>query len=77
MSIDDHLRLASAVRNLGCGWALSYDDHPRVRSMYAGCNFEDINVTYTNATNARGHRPKNREVVITPPLPLEKENPCR
>lgn len=66
MTDDDHVRLAGMVRGLCCRWALSYDDHARVRELYAGCEFRDLHVTYTTATARTDKRPKNREVVILP-----------
>jgi DNA adenine methylase len=66
MSDADHRRLASMVRSLRCGWVLSYDDHSDIRELYSWAKIEELEVVYTNATNAIGRRPKNREVVITP-----------
>jgi DNA adenine methylase len=62
----EHRRLAECVRKLPCPWLLSYDDHPLVRSLYAGMDVTEIELTYTNATNARVKRPKNKEILIAP-----------
>ena len=62
----DHRRLASLLSRVKCKWVVSYDDHPLVRELYSSHEIEEIEVKYTNATNANGVRPKNREVVITP-----------
>lgn len=65
MTLDDHRRLADTLQLLRCHWVLSYDDHAEVRRLYSWAAIEEVFVTYTNATNAKGARPKNREVVIT------------
>lgn len=65
MTAADHERMASIVQGLKCDWSLSYDDHPLVRRLYSWATIREIEVTYTNATHAKGSRPKNREVVIS------------
>lgn len=67
MTPDDHIRLAKCVLSLGCPWLLSYDDHPLVRELYQECSVDEIHVTYTNATHVTGERPRNREILISPP----------
>ena len=74
MSEADHERLASIVRSASCEWAVSYDDHEDVRKLYSWARIEEVFVTYTNATNATGRRPKNREVVITNSREFAKTN---
>lgn len=71
MNEADHRRLADATLAMRCDWALSYDDHPLVRELYADCGIEELAVTYSNATHAKGLRPKNREVLVTPLLATE------
>jgi DNA adenine methylase len=67
MTEKDHQRLAKAVSSLRCHWALSYDDHPLVRDLYAKFNLIEVDVVYTNAkAEANRRRPKNKELVITP-----------
>lgn len=66
MTDADHVRLASSLSASRCRWLLSYDDHPRVRELYDGCEFRDLHVTYTTARSRADERPKNREVVILP-----------
>lgn len=66
MNEKEHRRLAEAVKSLKCQWMLSYDDHDLVRELYSSCQVNEITVTYSNATNAVGSRPKNKEVLILP-----------
>lgn len=66
MTEDQHRAMSAAVKELKCPWVLSYDDAPLVRELYSWANIDEIEVTYTNSTHAKGKRPKNREVVITP-----------
>jgi len=63
----DHTRLAGLLHSTKSYWALSYDDHPLVRKLYAWARFQELQVTYTAATAINGTRPKNKEVLITPP----------
>lgn len=77
-SMDDaaHARLADRLMSLNCRWLLSYDDHPRVRELYAGCEFRELKVTYTTATSRAPSRPKNSEVVILPAMVGSGIIPC-
>jgi DNA adenine methylase len=63
---EDHADLADILRATPAKWALSYDDHPRIRELYSWANFHEINVTYSNAVCTTNKRPKNKEVVIIP-----------
>lgn len=71
-SDSEHRRLADCIKALRCSWVLSYDDHPLVRELYSGCEIRNVAITYSNATHARGKRPKNSEVVITPAMSTSK-----
>ena len=66
MDETEHRRLADAVAGMRCEWMLSYDDHPLIRELYSQCEFREIAVTYSNATNAAITRPKNKEILILP-----------
>lgn len=68
----DHIRLAREIKRLRCDWVLSYDDHPSVRDLYEGCQIEEVSVTYSNATHAKGLRPKNKEILIMPPCQVDR-----
>jgi len=61
-----HRDLAWHVDRLKCFWAVSYDDDPLVRQLYGAHCIHEIPVVYTNATHAKGKRPKNNEVLIVP-----------
>lgn len=61
----DHERLAELLRSARCKWVLSYDDHKEIRRLYDWCDFTELEITYSNATNAKTRRPKNSEVAIT------------
>lgn len=65
MNHEDHERLALLLRETKAKWVLSYDDHPAIRLLYSWATFHEIHVKYTMA-KAKGVRPKNREVAITP-----------
>jgi DNA adenine methylase len=65
MSDADHERLASLLRDAPFRWLLSYDDHPRVRSLYSWAAIRSFEMTPTIST-ARRPRRKNREIIITP-----------
>ncbi len=60
----DHVRLRNLLMGCDATWLLSYDDHPRIRELYADCVIEPIYATYTNAIQSGGKRPKNSEVLI-------------
>lgn len=62
----EHRRLASGINGMRCKWMLSYDDHPLVRELYGNHCIKELSVTYSNATNAKGLRPKNKEILIYP-----------
>lgn len=64
MNEAEHRRLAAEIKRLKCPWMLSYDDHPLVRELYHGNEIKELAVTYSNATNAVGKRPKNKEILI-------------
>jgi DNA adenine methylase len=67
-SMDDamHERLASLLRRCHGHWALSYDDHSKIRELYEWAEFKSVSITYTTARSKTSKRPKNREVVIRP-----------
>lgn len=71
MSHDEHVELASLLRETKADWRLSYDDCPEVRELYSWAEFQELEIRYTNAvTNKK--RPKNRELLISQP-PKEVE----
>jgi DNA adenine methylase len=62
----DHVRLRGCLSRTQAAWVLSYDDHPRIRELFAGYQFEPVQVVYTTATARTPRRPKNAEVLIYP-----------
>jgi len=68
MDESEHRRLAESIKKIRCQWMLSYDDHPLVRELYANHVIHELSVTYSNATNAIGTRPKNMEILIVPAM---------
>lgn len=67
MTHADHVRLADILRDTEASWVLSYDDHPTIRALYSWATIEVIEITYTCPTSKDGKRPKNHEIIITPP----------
>lgn len=57
---DDHSSLAAHLGNQGYPWLLSYDDHPRIRELYASNRVQPIYLDY----NVRSSRIA-RELVIS------------
>jgi DNA adenine methylase len=43
---EDHVQLASFLQNQAYPWLLSYDDHPRIRELYAGNTVQPIYLDY-------------------------------
>jgi len=46
-TVNDHQRLANALRNTEHAWVLSYDDCREVRQMYEWANVESLQVNYS------------------------------
>ncbi|MBM4013126.1 MAG: DNA adenine methylase [Planctomycetes bacterium] len=65
MSHEEHVELATLLRDTPADWRLSYDDCPEVRSLYSWADFRELEIRYTNAVT-RSRRPKNRELLISP-----------
>lgn len=65
-SPNDHTALARVLMGAAYGWTASYDDHPEIRKLYSGCNFQELEIIYSNAVCREAIRPKNREVLIIP-----------
>lgn len=60
----DHRRLRGLLRQSAGQWMVSYDDHPFIRDLYAGCDFAELAVCYTTAVEC-GTRPKNGELLYS------------
>ena len=68
MDEKDHVRLSAILKTSNFRWALSYDDHPRIRELYSWATIREIEITYTIATAGAATRPKNHEIIITKDL---------
>jgi DNA adenine methylase len=70
-TIEDHRRLANALRNTEHAWVLSYDDCHEVRQLYNWANVESLQVNYSitackeEGTGKRMSRTKS-ELLICP-----------
>ena len=49
-TLDDHIRLALALRETKHKWLLSYDDCPEVRALYEWATIEPLSVKYSITT---------------------------
>jgi DNA adenine methylase len=49
-TLDDHIRLALALRDTKHKWLLSYDDCPEVRALYKWATIEPLSVKYSITT---------------------------
>jgi len=70
---EDHGELAVFLQNQGYPWLLSYDDHPRIRELYAGNTVQPIYLDY----NVKSSRTA-RELVISNlviPVPVYEGTP--
>lgn len=65
MSHEEHVELATLLRETKADWRLSYDDCPEVRDLYSWAEFRELEIRYTNAVTDK-KRPKNRELLISP-----------
>jgi len=60
----DHIRLSQCLDRIPCRWAVSYDNHPMIRKLYARRIIVDVDITYSLANNSEARR-KNHEILIT------------
>lgn len=66
MGHEEHVELATMLRETPADWRLSYDDCTEVRKLYSWAQFQELEIRYTNAVTDK-KRPKNRELLICPP----------
>ncbi|KKL03797.1 hypothetical protein LCGC14_2622550, partial [marine sediment metagenome] len=59
-SEEDHVRLATALRDTHHQWVLSYDDCPEVRDLYSFARIQELPVNYSIAGSV-----PNVELLIT------------
>lgn len=72
LTIDDHRRLAEALKNTHHQWVLSYDDCPEIRNLYQWANIEEISAVNYSITALKDKETGNRltrnkkEILISP-----------
>ncbi|MGC2970369.1 DNA adenine methylase [Paraburkholderia aspalathi] len=66
----DHVALATFLRDQGYPWLLSYDDHPRIRELYAfnQLQLQPIYLDYKVKSNRRAQELVISNLVIPPPV---------
>lgn len=64
----DHVRLASYIRSRPYPWLLSYDDHPRIRELYASSQVQPIYLDYKVKSNRTAQELVISNLVIPPPV---------
>ncbi len=57
---DSHQKLADYILSKEFPWLISYDDHPKIRAMYAKTPVQQINLDYSVKTSRKG-----RELLIS------------
>jgi DNA adenine methylase len=64
----DHVALADFIRAQGYPWLLSYDDHPRIRELYADNQMQPIYLDYKVKSNRTAQELVISNLVIPPPV---------
>ena len=64
----DHLALANFIGAQGYPWLLSYDDHPRIRELYANNQMQPIYLDYKVKTNRTAQELVISNLHIPPPV---------
>lgn len=67
-SDDDHASLASYITAQGYPWIVSYDDHPRIRELYASKRMQPIYLDYKVKSNRTAQELVISNLVIPPPV---------
>lgn len=65
---DDHVALAQFIRMQAYPWVLSYDDHPRIRELYADNQMQPIYLDYKVKSNRTVQELVISNLVIPPPV---------
>lgn len=63
--LDDHIRLASLLKNTNFKFCLSYDDVPEIRKLYYWANIHEKNWLYNTANKKGEKRQLGNELIIT------------
>jgi len=64
----DHQALAEYITSQGYPWVLSYDDHPRIRELYAKKRMQPIYLDYKVKSNRTAQELVISNLVIPPPV---------
>lgn len=64
----DHVALAEFIRAQGYPWLLSYDDHPRIRELYADNQMQPIYLDYKVKSNRTAQELVISNLEIPPPV---------
>lgn len=64
----DHAALADFIRRQAYPWLLSYDDHPRIRELYADNQMQPIYLDYKVKSNRTAQELVISNLVIPPPV---------
>jgi DNA adenine methylase len=65
---EQHVDLAEFITNQGYPWLLSYDDHPRIRELYADNRMQPIYLDYKVKSNRTAQELLISNLVIPPPI---------
>jgi DNA adenine methylase len=65
---DDHAALATYITAQGYPWLVSYDDHPRVRELYASKQMQPIYLDYKVKSSRTAQELVISNLVIPPPV---------
>jgi DNA adenine methylase len=65
---EDHIELAEFIRAQGYPWLLSYDDHPRIRELYANNQMQPVYLDYKVKSNRTARELVISNLVIPPPV---------
>jgi DNA adenine methylase len=64
----DHVALSEFIRAQGYPWLLSYDDHPRIRELYANNQMQPIYLDYKVKSNRTAQELVISNLMIPPPV---------
>lgn len=64
----DHEVLATYIKSQGYPWLLSYDNHPRIRELYATANIQPIYLDYKVRSSRTAEELLLSNLVIPPPV---------
>lgn len=65
---EDHVNLAKFITSQGYPWLVSYDDHPRIRELYAANQMQPIYLDYKVKSSRTAQELVISNLVIPPPV---------